>query len=89
MWGKVACHLGLHDWSEWKPLDPDEPSEQVRICSRCGHMESNTPSDFGMAKYPPNSDRAWIGGDITSHGSPEVSAPGIPALMNTPIVSTR
>jgi hypothetical protein len=66
MWGKVACLLGLHDWSEWRPLDPEQPSEQVRTCSRCSRTKSNAPPSLGMSKVPPNSDRAWIGDDITS-----------------------
>jgi hypothetical protein len=54
MWGKVTCFLlGKHDWSEWRPLDPEEPSELVRVCKRCSHMESNASQDFGMSKVPP------------------------------------
>ncbi len=53
MWGKVACHLGLHHWSEWRPLDPDQPSKQVRICIRCSCMKSNDPADLEMSKVPP------------------------------------
>lgn len=41
MWGKMACLVGAHDWSEWEVRDPDRPSEQVRACARCGLMKTN------------------------------------------------
>jgi hypothetical protein len=41
MWGKVACLLGLHEWSDWEVKDPDNPGDQVRTCARCGREKSN------------------------------------------------
>jgi hypothetical protein len=41
MWGKVACLLGLHEWSGWEVKDPDNPGDQVRTCARCGREKSN------------------------------------------------
>jgi len=53
MWGKMACLVGVHDWSEWEVRDPDQPDDQVRTCARCGRMKSNAaPVPFKAWKMP-------------------------------------
>jgi hypothetical protein len=44
MWGKVACLLGMHDWSEWRPVDPENPRRQIRSCARCPREKFNDAS---------------------------------------------
>ena len=41
LWGKAACLIGVHDWSDWEVPDPDRPSEQVKICARCSRTKTN------------------------------------------------
>ena len=81
----LAGMTGLNGdlWTQNSPASKSGPVLAARA------RNPTPPQTSGWQKYLPNSDRAWIGGDITSHRSPEVSAPGIPALMNSPIVSTR
>lgn len=33
MWGRVACFLGVHRWSERRPIDPADPPKRIRSCS--------------------------------------------------------
>jgi hypothetical protein len=55
LWGRVACLVGAHDWSDWEVRDPDHPDEQVRTCSRCGRMKSNAaPVPIKAWKMPLN-----------------------------------
>jgi hypothetical protein len=52
MWGKLACRFGVHDWSGWKPLDPDDPGKQIRTCDRCSRVKfNNGPAVFSW-DYP-------------------------------------
>jgi hypothetical protein len=43
LWGDMACFVGVHHWSDWQVPDPENPSEQVRTCSRCSRTETNAP----------------------------------------------
>jgi len=52
MWGKVACLLGVHHWSEWKPVDPEDPSKQIRNCTRCGREKFNNGPVAFRWDYP-------------------------------------
>ena len=52
VWGNVACLVGAHDWSGWQVLDPDRPSEQVRICARCSRMKNNTAPPIKVWNRP-------------------------------------
>jgi hypothetical protein len=52
MWGKVACRFGVHDWSEWKPVDPDDPSKQMRTCARCSRVKFNNGPVVFTWDYP-------------------------------------
>jgi hypothetical protein len=44
MWRKVACLIGVHDWSEWRPADSENPSRQLRTCARCQRVKFNDPA---------------------------------------------
>jgi len=52
MWGKVACRFGVHDWSHWQPVDPDDPSKQIRTCTRCSHVKFNNGPVVFTWDYP-------------------------------------
>jgi hypothetical protein len=53
LWGAAACLAGAHAWSEWEVRDPDDPSEQVRTCARCGRMKSDAaPAPIKAWKMP-------------------------------------
>jgi hypothetical protein len=52
LWGNVACLVGAHDWSDWQVLDPENPSDQVRICARCSRMKSNTAPPIKVWNRP-------------------------------------
>jgi hypothetical protein len=52
MLGKVACLFGVHHWSEWTPVDPEDPSKQIRDCTRCSRVKfNNGPATF-IWNYP-------------------------------------
>jgi hypothetical protein len=52
MWAKLACRFGVHDWSGWKPLDPDDPSKQIRTCARCSRVKFNNGPAVFRWDYP-------------------------------------
>jgi hypothetical protein len=55
MWGKVACLFGVHKWSEWKPVDPENPSRQIRSCARCPREKFNdAPAPGRWQDMPPS-----------------------------------
>lgn len=46
MWGRLACHAGLHHWSGWWPVR-DYPCTHVQYCARCGRDKlKNDPAIF-------------------------------------------
>jgi hypothetical protein len=52
MLGIVACLFGVHHWSEWTPVDLEDPSKQVRACTRCSRVKfNNGPVAFSW-NYP-------------------------------------
>ncbi len=58
MLSKMACLVGVHDWSEWKTLDQTNPSRQIRTCARCHREKFNdsaaplTRGDLGAMQPP-------------------------------------
>jgi hypothetical protein len=74
MWGKVACVFGVHHWSEWKPIDPESPSKQIRRCARCPREKFNDAPVPGRT-----GERAYLKATYSSR----------PALFTLPGVVTR
>jgi hypothetical protein len=38
---RLVCLVVRHDWSDWRPQELDEPGTMVRVCARCGRVQSN------------------------------------------------
>ena len=52
MWGKVVCLFGVHHWSEWKPVNPEDPGRQMRTCTCCSRVKYNNGPDIFRWDYP-------------------------------------
>jgi len=38
---RLVCLVVRHAWSQWRPQELDEPGTLVRLCARCGRVETN------------------------------------------------